>query len=463
MSRPLWTRDEIIQATGGQGLGPDFAATGLAIDTRDLEAGDLFIALAGVRDGHDFVAQANAKGAAAALVSQTVEGSAVRVPDVLTGLEQMGVYARKRASAARRGAITGSVGKTSLTQAVATGLAMAGHGHASVKSFNNHIGVPLTLARMPADTQRAVFELGMNHAGEIEPLSRMVAPHVVCITTVGPVHIENFADGEAGVALAKAEIFAGLEPGGTAILNADNHWFDMLLARARAVGAQVRSFGAADTNAAQLLDIQPSVSGSVVSAVLHGKTVSFPILQAGSHWGHNSLAAILMLEALGLDQDLAIAALGQFEPLAGRGAERVINLAGGEMTLIDESYNANPVSMTAALKTLGARKATGRKIAVLSDMLELGEAGPALHAQVSEAISTAKIDLVFCCGPLMNSLWQALEPTQRGGYAPDAERLSGIVTEAVAPGDLVMVKGSNGSKASRIATALVSMDIGGRG
>ena len=170
-----------------------------------------------------------------------------------------------------------------------------------------------------------------------------------------------------------------------------------------------------------------------------------------------------MLEALGLDQDLAIAALGQFEPLAGRGAERTIKLVGGEITLIDESYNANPVSMAAALKTLGARKAAGRRIAVLSDMLELGEAGPALHAQVSEAISAAKIDLVFCCGPLMNSLWQALEPTQRGGYAPDAERLSGMVTEAVAPGDLVMVKGSNGSKASRIATALVSMDIGGRG
>ena len=220
MSRPLWTRDEIIQATGGQGLGPDFAATGLAIDTRDLEAGDLFIALAGVRDGHDFVDQAKLKGAAAALVSQPVIGPAVRVPDVLTGLEQMGVYARRRASAALRGAITGSVGKTSLTQAVATGLAMAGHGHASVKSFNNHIGVPLTLARMPADTKRAVFELGMNHAGEIEPLSCMVAPHAVCITTVGPVHIENFADGEAGVALAKAEIFAGLETGGTAILNA---------------------------------------------------------------------------------------------------------------------------------------------------------------------------------------------------------------------------------------------------
>jgi UDP-N-acetylmuramoyl-tripeptide--D-alanyl-D-alanine ligase len=463
MSRPLWTRDEIIQATGGQGLGPDFAATGLAIDTRELETGDLFIALAGLRDGHDFIDQARNKGAAAALVSQPVIGPAVQVPEVLAGLEQMGVYARKRASAARRGAITGSVGKTSLTQAVAAGLAMAGHGHASVKSFNNHIGVPLTLARMPANTQRAVFELGMNHAGEIEPLSRMVAPHAVCITTVGPVHIENFADGEAGVAKAKAEIFAGLEPGGTAILNADNHWFEMLRERAHRVGARVLSFGAADSNHAQLADIQASGSGSVVTAVLNGKTARFPILQMGSHWGHNCLAAILMMQALGLDQDLAIAALGQFEPLAGRGAERMVKLADGQFCLIDESYNANPVSMAAALKTLGARQTTGRRIAVLSDMLELGDAGPALHAQVSQAITAARIDRVYCCGPLMKSLWQALEPAQRGGYAPDADGLAGMVTEAVAPGDLVMVKGSNGSKASQIAKALVSMDIGGRG
>jgi UDP-N-acetylmuramoyl-tripeptide--D-alanyl-D-alanine ligase len=462
MTRPLWTRDEMIAATGGLGLGPDFSAEGLAIDTRELASGDLFIALSGVRDGHDFIDQAMTNGAAGALVSQPVSGPAVRVPEVLVGLELMGIFARKRAGAARRGAITGSVGKTSLTQAVATGLAIAGHGHCSVKSFNNHIGVPLTLARMPADTQRAVFELGMNHAGEIEPLSRMVAPHVVCITTVGPVHIENFADGEAGVARAKAEIFAGLEPGGIAILNADNRWFGTLAEAAKAVGAEIRSFGAAGRNAAQLVDIQSSSNGSKVKAIIHGKTVQFPILQVGDHWGHNSLAAILMLEALGLDQALAIDALGQFGPLAGRGAERTIRLAGGSLSLIDESYNANPVSMAAALKTLGARQANGRKIAVLTDMLELGEAGPALHAQVSEAVTQAGVDLVFCCGPLMKSLWEALAPTQRGGYAPDAGRLVDQVLSAVTAGDLVMVKGSNGSKASQIAAAIMAMDVGGQ-
>jgi UDP-N-acetylmuramoyl-tripeptide--D-alanyl-D-alanine ligase len=289
----------------------------------------------------------------------------------------------------------------------------------------------------------------------------MVSPHAVCVTTVGPVHIENFPDGEAGVALAKAEIFAGLEPGGIAILNADNSWFELLRERALGVGAQVQCFGASGDCQAQLLDIQPSGAGSVVSAVLRGKTVRFPILQAGRHWGHNSLAAILMLEALGLDQDLAITALGQFEPLAGRGAERKVTIAGGQFTLIDESYNANPLSMTAALRTLGARHDGARRIAVLSDMLELGEAGSALHAQISQAVTSAKIDQVFCCGPLMESLWQALAPTQKGGYAPDAAALSQIVVQAVAPGDLVMVKGSNGSRASVIAAALAQLDLGG--
>jgi len=464
MTGPLWTSAEIAKATGGQSVGPDFDVLGLSIDTRSIEQGDLFIALAGVRDGHEFVEQALAKGAAGLLASRVEAGCAVRVHNVLAGLEQMGIAARNRASTALRGAITGSVGKTSLTQAVSKGLAMAGRSHASIKSYNNHIGVPLTLARMPRDTERAVFEIGMNHADEIDPLSRMVRPHAVCVSTVGPVHIENFPDGEAGVARAKAEIFAGLEPGGTAVLNADDRWFDLMAAEAKAVGARIVRFGAGPECQARLTDIQAVAGGAQVSAVLHGKAVTFPILQSGAHWGHNSLAALMMMQALDVDLEMGIAALGAFEPLDGRGAEREVGLAaGGTFTLIDESYNANPLSMAAVLRSLGGRKATGRKIVALTDMLELGEVGPALHAEIAGAVAAAGIDQVYCSGPLMKSLWDALPPTQRGGYAMTAAELAPAVTSAVEVGDVVMVKGSNGSKASVIASALAALDRGERG
>jgi UDP-N-acetylmuramoyl-tripeptide--D-alanyl-D-alanine ligase len=463
MTLPLWTSDEIVAATGGTAVGPAFAVTGLSIDTRTVEAGDLFIALAGGRDGHDFIPQALSRGAAGSLATREVAGGAVLVPDVLTGLEQMGVAARQRATQARRGAVTGSVGKTSLTQAISKGLAMAGPSHASIKSYNNHIGVPLTLARMPRDTERAVFEIGMNHAGEIDPLSRMVRPHAVCVSTVGPVHIENFPDGEAGVARAKAEIFAGLEPGGTAVLNADDRWFDLMASEARRVGAQILRFGAGADCEARLLDIQPTATGGLVSASIHGRTLTFPILQSGAHWGPNSLAALLMIQALGVDLDVGIAALEAFEPLEGRGAERQVTVKAGAFTLVDESYNANPLSMAAALKSLGLRQSAGRKIVALSDMLELGEAGPRMHAEIAGAIASASIDLVYCCGPLMESLWQALPSTRRGGYAKTAAELAPLVARAVEPGDLVMVKGSNGSKASVVTAALAALDGEGRG
>ncbi len=464
MTGPLWTSAEIAKATGGQAVGADFEVFGLSIDTRSIDKGDLFIALAGVRDGHEFIEQALTKGAAGSLASRVVAGSAVLVPDVLVGLEQMGIAARNRASTALRGAITGSVGKTSLTQAVSQGLAMAGRSHASIKSYNNHIGVPLTLARMPRDTQRAVFEIGMNHAGEIDPLTRMVRPHAVCVSTVGPVHIENFPDGEAGVARAKAEIFVGLEPGGTAVLNADDRWFDLLAAEAKAVGAKIVRFGSGSECEARLTDICAVAGGAQVSAVIHGKSVTFPILQSGAHWGHNSLAALMMMQALGVDLDMGIAALGAFEPLDGRGAEREVGLAaGGTFTLIDESYNANPLSMAAVLRSLGGRKAPGRKIVALTDMLELGEVGPRLHAEIAGAVAAAGIDQVYCSGPLMKSLWDALPPTQRGGYAMTAAELAPAVTSAVEAGDVVMVKGSNGSKASVIAAALAALDRGERG
>jgi UDP-N-acetylmuramoyl-tripeptide--D-alanyl-D-alanine ligase len=454
----LWSADEIAAAVGGKVNGA-FTATGVSIDTRTVEPGDLFVALAGVRDGHEFLAQAMANGAAGALVSQAVATPSVIAADTFKALEALGVAARDRAPQARRGAITGSVGKTSVTQAVRAGLMLAGRAHSSVKSYNNHIGVPLTLARMPRDTERAVFEIGMNHADEIVPLSKMVRPHAVAITTVGPVHTENFPDGEAGVARAKAEIFAGLEPGGVAILNADNRWFDYLRAEAMAAGARVLSFGAAESCDARLVDFQPQAGHAVVQARLHGKALDFPILQTGFHWGPNSMAVLLMLEALDVDLGDSLAALGAFEPLEGRGAESTVTLAGGAFTLVDESYNANPISMAAAIATLGARKARGRRIVALTDMLELGAEAAAYHAALAEPLAAASIDHVYCAGPLMKSLWDALPSTRRGGYAESAAELAPQIARAVEPGDLVMVKGSNGSKAGAVTAALKALDV----
>jgi UDP-N-acetylmuramoyl-tripeptide--D-alanyl-D-alanine ligase len=457
MGSVLWTGDEIATATGGTVVGGPVAVNGVSIDSRAIEPGDLFVALAGVRDGHEFAAGALASGAAAILASKPIDGPHILVEDTFTALERLGVAARDRCSA-RRAAITGSVGKTSVTQAVAACLALAGRWHSSVKSYNNHIGVPLTLARMPRDTERAVFEIGMNHADEITPLSNFVRPHVVAITTVGPVHIENFPDGEAGVAKAKAEIFAGLEPGGVAVLNADNAWFDLLEAEAGKVGARVRAFGTGEGVDARLLDFVAGSEGAVVHAEIDGERFSFPLLQTGLHWGLNSLSVLLTLEAMDVSRETALAGLAGFAPLAGRGAEKTVPVAGGTFTLIDESYNANPISMNAAFRTLGARAATGRRIVALTDMLELGADAPAFHAALAVPIEAAGIDLVFCAGPMMKSLWDALPPTRRGGYGETAAALAPRIASAVEPGDLVMVKGSNGSRASVIAAALAAFD-----
>jgi len=457
MPEPLWASAEIAAATDGRATG-DFTCTGVSIDSRSVESGDLFVALAGVRDGHEFVPGAMQSGAAGALVSQAVEAPAVIVPDTLRALEKLGAAARDRSSA-RRCAVTGSVGKTSVTQAVMQGLMLAGRAHSSVKSYNNHIGVPLTLARMPQATERAVFEIGMNHAGEIEPLSRMVQPHAVAITTVGPVHIENFPDGEEGVARAKAEIFAGLQPGGVAVLNRDNVWFDLLVVEAERIGARIVSFGTSEDCTARLI----SFDEPLVKAVIHDKPVEFELLQSGLHWGLNSLCVLLLLEAMDVDQQTAINALSAFAPLAGRGQAKTVRIPGGAFTLIDESYNANPISMAATLKSLGARETPGRKIVALTDMLELGPDGPSFHAALAQSIDDAHVDLVFCAGPQIKSLWEALPATRRGAYAETAADLVPLVVAAVEPGDTVMVKGSNGSRAGAIAAALATLDDAGTG
>jgi UDP-N-acetylmuramoyl-tripeptide--D-alanyl-D-alanine ligase len=454
--RPLWTSDEILAATAGEGFGGPFVALGVGIDSRAAEPGELFVALAGARDGHDFVPAALAAGAAATLAARPVEGSCVVVGDTLEGLRRLGEAARVRAVGARRGAVTGSVGKTSVTQAVRAALDLAGPAHGSVKSYNNHIGVPLTLARMPAATRRAIFEIGMNHEGEISPLSLMVRPHAVAITTVEAVHVENFADGEAGVARAKAEILDGLDPGGLAILNADNRWFDFLKGEARRRGARVRAFGRARGADAQLLRFAPAPGGASVEARIGDKRVEFPIRQSAAHWGPMSLCALLMMRALDVDLEVGLAALAAFEPLAGRGAERLVVGPRGAFTLIDDSYNASPVSVAAALANLGARSAAGRRIAVLTDMLELGAAAADRHAQLAAHAEAAHIDLVFCAGPLMRSLFDALPPSRRGAWAPAAADLLAGVAEALSAGDVVMVKGSHDSKASVIAQGLAA-------
>lgn len=460
MADPLWTSEDIAAATGGRVVGPAFQVGGITIDSRDVGSGDLFVALTGERDGHLFAPGARAAGAVGVLASKPVEGPHVLVPDTLKALEALGLAARDR-SPALRAAVTGSVGKTSVTQAIAAGLAGAGRWHSSVKSYNNHIGVPLTLARMPAATERAVFEIGMNHADEITPLSRMVRPQVAVVTTVGPVHIENFPDGETGVARAKAEIFDGIAPDGVAVLNADNRWFEMLARQARAAGARVLSFGSSAGSDARLVDFSAAEGAATVRAEVHGQAISYSLLQTGVHWGLNSLCALLTLEAMNVDREMALGALAGFAPLAGRGAERTVRIPGGAFTLIDESYNANPISMAAAFRTLGARQAAGRRIVVLTDMLELGPEAPAFHAALAEPIASANVDLVFCAGSMMKSLWDSLPPTRRGGYAEAAADLAPRIASAVEPGDLVMVKGSNGSRASAIAAALVALDVTG--
>jgi UDP-N-acetylmuramoyl-tripeptide--D-alanyl-D-alanine ligase len=287
----------------------------------------------------------------------------------------------------------------------------------------------------------------------------MVAPEAIVITAVGSAHVENFPDGESGVARAKAEIFAGLQPGGTAVLNADDRWFDVLRAEAAKAGARVLTFGSGDEVDAELLAFAPEAEGSRVTARLGGATFVFPIRQSGRHWGLNSLAALLMLGELGVNRQTSLAALAAFEPLEGRGAARQVQLPGGAFILIDESYNANPLSVTAALRTLGSRPVRGRRIVALTDMLELGPETENLHAGLAEPIEAARVDLVFCAGPLMENLWRALPPTRRGGYARTAVELEPQLLRAVEPGDVVMVKGSRDSKAQALAKALMGLDV----
>ncbi|OYZ43726.1 MAG: UDP-N-acetylmuramoylalanyl-D-glutamyl-2, 6-diaminopimelate--D-alanyl-D-alanine ligase [Novosphingobium sp. 16-62-11] len=460
----LWTSDEIALATGGRASAP-FAVSGVEIDSRDVVEGDLFFALKGeTSDGHRYLEGAAGRGAPGSVVEHACFGPHVLVPDTMAALEALGRHARARVDAAIIG-VTGSAGKTGVKEALYAALdrASRGRAHRSVKSYNNHVGVPLSLARMPASTRFGVFEMGMNHAGELAALTRMVRPHVAIVTTIAPAHIGHFT-GEEDIADAKGEIFEGLEPGGTAIIPADSPHCELLRAKAAQHAGRVISFGTKADADVRLLDAVPAPGGgTLVTADLGGRKVCYTIAQPGEHWVANSLAIMAAVDAIGGDLGAAGLALAEMEGLAGRGARHTIPAQGGDGSgkalLIDESYNANPISMIAAFKSLGARKTLGRRIVALTDMLELGEAGPQYHAGLAEALAQAGIDQVFCAGPLMKSLWDALPPTRRGGYAESAAELAPQVTRAVEPGDLVMVKGSNGSKAGAVTAALAALDV----
>lgn len=462
-AKALWTVDAMAAAMRARREGSlPPAISGISIDSRTLKAGEAFFAIAGDnRDGHDFVEAALKAGAGLAVVS-TAKRAALPagapllvVDDVLEGLRDLGRAARARL-AGKVVAVTGSVGKTSTKEALRLVFSREGETHASAASYNNHWGVPLSLARCPADARFAVFELGMNHAGEIAPLSRLVQPDIAIITAIAPVHLEYFASLDA-IADAKAEIFEGLVQGGVAILNRDNAQFNRLADRARE--ARVRrivTFGEESGADARLIKCMLLPDSSTVQASILGADVTYKLGAPGRHLVMNSLAVLAAAKLAGADLAISAIALADFQPASGRGTRIMLDVRGGRALLIDESYNANPVSMAAAIALLGQAEPgpLGRRIAVLGDMLELGAQSDALHRVLAGAIVDHAVDLVFCAGPAMRNLWEALPSNRRGGYAKDSSALEPQVLDAVSGGDAIMIKGSFGSKMTPIVKAL---------
>ncbi|HUW74419.1 MAG TPA: UDP-N-acetylmuramoylalanyl-D-glutamyl-2,6-diaminopimelate--D-alanyl-D-alanine ligase [Methyloceanibacter sp.] len=461
MAEPLWTIGEIAGATGGGcGGAGDAPVSGFSIDSRSLSPNEGFIAIRGDnRDGHAFVPAALEAGAACAVVETAFppgdETRLVRVTDTFAALNDLGRAGRARAKNTKVIAVTGSVGKTGTKEALRLALGASGSVHASSKSFNNHWGVPLTLANMPRDVAFGVFEVGMNHAGEIDVLTRLVRPHIAIITTVAPVHLGFFGSVEE-IADAKAEIFHGLEAGGTAVINRDIPHFDRIAAHAREHDVKIVSFGeTADADAKLLLaDLTPD--GSEATADILGETVIFRLGAPGRHLVQNALAVLAAVKLAGADLPPAAAALGTMQVQAGRGQRRVIETKEGPVAIVDESYNANPASMRAALSTLGLapRSAYKRRVAVLGDMLELGPEGPRLHQELAQAVDGAGIDVVFACGELMASLFQALPAGRQGAYAKSSGELEPKLLQGVGPGDIIMIKGSLGSRMAPLVEAL---------
>ncbi len=464
----LWSAAEAARGTGGRAQG-DWQATGVSIDTRSLAPGDLFVALTDRRDGHDFVAQALANGAAAALVSRIPDDVPADAPllivdDVLAGLQALARAGRAR-SRARVVAITGSVGKTSTKEMLRVVLDRQGLVHAAEASFNNHWGVPLTLARLPPEADFAVIEIGMNRPGEIAPLARLARPDIAVITTVAPAHLEAFED-ITGIAHEKASILDGLDPGGTAVLNADLPVSPILFDKAAACGARVLRFGAAEGCDFRLRRVTLHDDATVVQASAGDAAILFKLGTAGGHFALNALAVLATAAALGLDGAIAASDLGRWAPPAGRGTRQrvMLDIVDERLSfdLIDDAFNANPASVSAALEVLAAarpedgigRVARGRRIAVLGDMLELGRTEIALHRAIAEDPSLADVALVHCVGPRMRALHDALPERQRGGWHETAEALAARAHALVDAGDVVLVKGSKGSRVSLVVDAL---------
>ncbi|HIF11270.1 MAG TPA: UDP-N-acetylmuramoylalanyl-D-glutamyl-2,6-diaminopimelate--D-alanyl-D-alanine ligase [Sneathiellales bacterium] len=459
----LWTVPEAVAATGGTVTG-DWSITGVSIDSRSCAAGDLFIAISGPNmDGHDYVADALSRGCGAAVVSRLPDGVADDAPlllvdDTQAAMKNLGAAARGRASA-RVLAVTGSVGKTGTKEALFKVLNSQTRAHCSERSFNNRWGVPLSLARMPQDTTFGIFELGMSHPGEIRELTNLIRPHVAIITTVQAAHLENF-NSVQDIAYAKAEIFEGVENGGTAILNRDNEHFEMLRMAAQEAGVgNVISFGVHGQADARALDIALHSDCSCVSAEICGQAITYKVGIPGRHWVLNSLGVLATVKAVGADLGLAGLRLAELVAPEGRGSKSTVTLPDGSFSLIDESYNANPTSMQAALETLGLSGVgtRGRRIAILGDMLELGDDSTKFHQDLGPQIIDAGIDVVFTAGPNMASLNKALPPSLRGGHAEDAQQLLELVIKSVRPGDAVMVKGSFGSRMGSVVEALEKM------
>lgn len=466
MGAVLWTAEDAAEATGGRLIGADsWLATGLSTDTRTLQPGDLFIALQDVRDGHDFLADAFAKGAGAAVISRPdlvgrAEGRLLLVNDTLEGLRDLARAARRRGPA-KRVAVTGSVGKTSVKEALAAALSLSGPTHAAVKSFNNHIGVPLTLARMPATSASAVFEIGMNHRGEILPLAELVSPHVAMITTVAGVHLEALGTLE-NIAREKADIYGGLEPGGVAVVPADAPYADLLLAEATRSASQVVRFGRSEGLEARLLSFAMDERGSTAEAEVFGARLRYRVGAPGAPWALNGLLIIAATVVLTGSPDFAIAALEALRPAPGRGLALEVHASFGSFTVVDDAYNASPVSVEAAIDTLAARVPGpgGRRIVALGDMLELGDGELALHAALAGPIAKRGVDLVFVAGPRMAALWEMLAPEQKGAYASDADSLIPHLVGSLRAGDIILIKGSNGSRMGRVVEALRGLGAG---
>lgn len=457
----LWTMDEAVAATGGRAQG-DWSVDGISIDTRTLQSGDLFVALKAARDGHDFVALALASGAGAALVSHAPEGLDADAPllivdDVLAGLVALGRAARARCDA-RVVAVTGSVGKTSTKEMLARMLSDQGRIHAAVDSYNNHWGVPLTLARMPRDTEFAVIEMGMNHAGEIEPLSRLAAPHVALITTVAAAHLEAF-ENIVAIAHEKAAIFDGLVPGGVAVVNGDLETLPVLRDHAAALKVPLVTFGEKSGNDVHLLSVRLTGDITIAQARIAGDTHLFKLASAGRHFATNAAGVLAVLEALGADVTQGARDLVHWQPPAGRGLREVIRLdpvEDADMVLLDDAYNANPTSLVAALEVLAAATTGpgGRRIAVLGDMLELGTDSAAIHRGLANCEFFETVDLVHTSGPLMAHLHAALPARKRGECVENADDLALRAHQLIAAGDVVLVKGSKGSQVSRVVDVI---------